>query len=162
MSAYIKIRGQDNMLEVPNELAREIKKIVLDNSIPRTTPIDLKVMMVDKGAVSAVFLDSERPEELKYYDLENPEQKQIILDFEKDFNVWCETQEPENRTYEKYLFSLGVLTNKGIALSRVKEYADLNKRWTALQVLRFLRSKARKHEAEENQSLEINVNEINF
>ena len=160
--AKIKLRNQENMLEISNDLAKEIKRIVLDNSIPRTTPIDLKVMMVDKGAVSAVFLDSERPEELKYYDLENPEHKQIIRNFETELLTWFETQEPENQKYEKYLFSLGILTNKGVVLSRVKEYADLNKRWTALQILRFLRSKARKHEAEENQSLEINVAEIPF
>jgi hypothetical protein len=160
--AKIKLRNQENMLEISNDLAKEIKRIVLDNSIPRTTPIDLKVMMVDKGAVSAVFLDSERPEELKYYDLENPEHKQIIRNFETELLTWFETQEPENQKYEKYLFSLGILTNKGVVLSRVKEYADLNKRWTALQILRFLRSKARKHEAEENKTLEIDVSKINF
>ena len=158
--AHIKLRGQENMLEVSNDLAKEIKRIVLDNAISRTTPIDLKVMMVDKGAVSAVFLDNERIKDERMYDLENPEDKQAVLDFERNFNNWCETQEPENQKYDHYLKDLGILTDKGIALSKVEEYRDMNKKWTALQVLIFLRHKAQKHEAEANNEIELDMNKI--
>jgi len=163
MCAHIKIRGQDNLLEVPNELAKEIKKIVLDNSVPRTTPIDLKVMMVDKGAVSAVFLDNERPELLKYYDLSYPEHKQIIKDFENEINFWFGTQPEEKRTFNDYMVYQNCLSANGSVIERnIKLYEDFMKKWSALQILRFLRKKVQQHEAEANQSLEIDVSSIPF
>lgn len=159
---FVKIRGRDNMLEVSNELAKEIKRLVLDDKVSRATPLDLKVMMVDKGAVSAVFLDNERIKNEKFYDLDNYEDKQAVLDFERDFNDWREIQEPEDRNYEVYLKSLGLVTDKGIALSKIEGYRDMNKKWSALQLLRFLRKRAKQYESEANKELEIDVAKLEF
>jgi len=55
------------------------------------------------------------------------------------------------------------LTENGSVIERnIKLYEDFMKKWSALQILRFLRKKAQQHEAEANQSLEIDVSSIPF
>lgn len=157
MCAKIKIRGQDNLLEVSNDLAKEIKRIVLDNSVPRTTPIDLKVMMVDKGAVSAVFLDGEQPKDkLNAYDFTD-EWRQQVLDFEREF----ESFEGNFDEFMIYKLAEKIVAGKRI-ITNLPVYEDLNRKMSALNFLRFLRKRAKENEAKELGTLEIDVSKINF
>jgi len=155
--AYIRIRGQENMLEVPNELAKEIKRIGLDNNISRSTPIDLKVMMVDKGSISRVILDGERPKDnLNAYDFTD-EWRQQVLSFEREF----ESFEGNFDEFMIYKLAEKIVAGKRI-ITNLAVYEDLNRKMSALNFLRFLRKRAKENEAKEMGTLELNVSEINF
>jgi len=155
--ARIKISNQENMLEVPNELAVEIKKLWMDKTISSSTPVDLKVMTIAKSLIRGVFLDIEIKEKFNFYDFTNDWWKQEVLSFEKELNDF-------DGGFDDLIVNLGI-TNKDGKILNLSRYEDYHYKLNALNYLRFLRKKAKENEAKELDKIvesEINVSQINF
>jgi len=58
--AKLKIRGHNELVEIGNERAKNVKKIMLDDSVSENTEIDLGDIITKKKEISLVLLDSER------------------------------------------------------------------------------------------------------
>lgn len=152
--AKLKIVGYDNLLELPNSKASEIKKIWLDETIPNNQPIDLGVMTVTKSSIRGVYFDVKEPLKFNHYDFSNEAWRQSVLDFEIEFNNF-------DGGFDKFQIARGAVDEKGTILN-LGLYEELNKKLNALNYLRYLRKKAQQHEAEANKDLEIDVSKINF
>lgn len=58
--AFIKIRGVQEFKEISNEEAKDIQKMLQDNSIPSNAKIGAGFSIIEKGSIVAVMLDEER------------------------------------------------------------------------------------------------------
>lgn len=151
--AKIILRGGRNPIEIDNQRAKEIKKDWLNSILPR---------QVDVG--TAVFLSSEIKSieglgEVKNpfrYDLNNSSHKQEIKDFEKEFLSFCK-ENPSVCDWKDRIFihlkmfeKLGAI--KIFGDPRKNNYSVINpklcetlfRKFGALQVLRWLRERARR------------------
>ena len=99
-------------------------------------------------------------EDRKEFNLDNPEEKAIVRQFENDFIDWCE----KNKGYdgvasERWFEELGAIKIKRdmsvnyIIVSDPVLYRELNKKWSGLQNLRIRRTYAKRLEKESIESL---------
>jgi len=95
------------------------------------------------------------------YNLENPLDLEVILEFEKEIENWF--KENENQSFIDYLIFQHCLLDKDTIIQRnLTLYDELRNKWSGLQQLRWLRKKHPNRIDLKTRSNEIDVALIPF
>ena len=157
-------RGEQGMEAIKyypsdNELER-ISTIIIQSDKP--AEISFRGQILKTRNIEILDDDIQKPvHERPHYDLDNPGHRSIVRMFEDMFMAWCQTQPENKKTFADYCASLNAIRIvqipsyrdgkvaywiKTIAIVKPNEYADLSAKWSALNYLRFRRSKAEENE----------------
>lgn len=79
------------------------------------------------------------------YDIYNPADRQIILNYEKDYFSWANTS--KNKDHLIWFARLGLIRYYKNQVfhyrSQIEKFEDMSAKWSALQLLRIARAKAK-------------------
>ena len=153
MCAKIFLKGKLQGIDINDELAKKINEDWLLGSLPDVVSLDDSNSFKRSELKSIEGIYTEKQE--KKYDLDNPNDRKIIKDFEKEFLFWLETN-PKYKSSpfsdHKWYESLDIIrvtsedfTQFNIYRDRTKEFKEIKKKWSALQSLRIRREEAKKH-----------------
>ena len=169
--AQIKIKALQEPIILSNRDAQEIKKLLKDKNTSKDHLIEVGELMCKKQDIVMIKEDSDIQEIWRKYDLYNPEQKQTILDFEKEYLEFCKNNpdkyfkdiETNTGTWiigykENWFQDLGAirLNNDKVNNHTVLNpelFNDLEKRWSAFQELVWRREQAAKRDKEGDDAL---------
>ena len=165
--AKIFLRGKLQGVEVNDETAKQMKTDWLLGSLPDVVEVGETVFKrTELKSIEDIYKEKQE----KKYDLNNFDDKEIIKSFEKEFISWLKNhQQYKDNPFSvhKWYESLGLIkihsedfTQFGVYKGKVKEFVEIQKKWSALQSLRIRRVKAKEYN--EPPTEEINVAELNF
>ena len=156
------LKGHREPILLDNKQARELKDQWLTRQLG--DKVDLGEHVFEARDIKGIEGVPEKGEDVEVYDLDTPEQRQAIKDFEKQFDKFV-AENPdkcfENRGRkvgykEHWMYSLGLIGKpSGLGMFGVKEekigaYINFKNKWGALQDLRIRRQYA---EGKEQESL---------
>lgn len=154
-----------------NDDALRLREIVEDSNVPRDEILSFGTLTARKGDVAAVILDYEKSDKQRDYNLDDPEDKREIREFEDMFLAFCaanpdkfftERAGKDGRMWkigrlEHWMKSLNLIDSlNGMGNYRVIDPRGLRrfvKKWSALQELRWRREFMQERERESQATL---------
>lgn len=149
--AKLFLRGNKDAVLLDNEKARELKDMWLTGQLGET--VDLGEHVFKKADIRAIEGVPAPGEKVDTYDLDSPEDRQTIKEFEKAFLKFAE-ENPGGLTRERWMYSLGLISKPneygwyGVKEEKIAQYQIFQNKWSALQDLRVRRSHAEKLDRE--------------
>ena len=108
--AKLILQGNKEM-EIPNDMALQIKEDMISGR-SNSSVYEVGVITVRGRLINQVYVDGETKENERY-DLDNPEHKQIIRQYEREWNNFCESVEKKYRTFICFLWKSRAIVCKG-------------------------------------------------
>jgi len=159
--AKIYLRGEDTAILVSSQEAERVNNDWIAN--PNSNDIVMvgseTFKLRDIKRISGVGIDKD---ESNKYNLDNPNNREIIKQFEKEFLAWYENNKDVKYPppkFERWFAELGAIRiEDGDEFGRIiivdpVLYTDLSEKWNALQYLRRRRTMAKQIDKEDFNSL---------